>query len=97
MEQDLVLRRAAAGTNNRVQARLAQLDRDLKALLEKIDPMGVNGAQRQYQRQVKLQVRSAKLINEAYADCRRITQEDAWRVGKAAADLLINALRQEIP
>ena len=94
--QELQLRRVGAGINNKVQARLTQLEKDLKALLRDVDPFAVTGL-RQRQRLRKVDARSRALYSDAFGDCRRIAKEEAHRVGKAAADLMVKALRSEIP
>lgn len=97
MAQDLQLRRTVAGINNRVQTRLTQMEHDLREAHAELDPLAVNGAIRQQLRAQRLQARSARIVREAYADCRRIAMQDAFRVAKAAADMSVQTLREEIP
>lgn len=94
--QDVTLRKAGAAVNNAVQARMARMRRDLKALMVDIDPGAVSGA-RQRDRLDKLRRKSSGIIRVAMAECAAITRRDAARIAKSAADMVVQAVRDAVP
>jgi len=89
--QEVLARRAAAGTVALVDKRLVQLERDLERVLLHNNPGSLTG-KRQELRLAMLERRVAALHKEAYADCRKITQDDAAGTAYAMSKLMARDL-----
>jgi hypothetical protein len=97
IEQELRARRVVASVDELVQARLTRLEKELRLLLVKYDPMGATGPLRRRKRERKLNKASAAATKAAYADIAKIMGKDAVALAKTSSDLMVKALREEVP
>lgn len=95
--QDVRYRRVEAGINRKVQARLNELDRDVKALLVKIDPAGTTQPKARQRRLQKFNREAGVLIRTAYSEINGMVKADLRRVGMAESVNTMKVMRRHIP
>jgi len=97
IEQDVVNRRVMADVDSKVQARLAQLEQELKALMARHDPWSTeNGALRRA-RQFRLTRLANKKIQRAYTDIAALQKKLSPRLVAAESALVQHALSDALP
>lgn len=97
IEQDLLYRRVDASVRRDVDARLAQMGRDLKKLTLEIDVAGTKRKDARQRRLKKLNEESRILIRTAYSEVGGILRSAIRRVAKTEAKKVANVIRSSIP
>ena len=97
IEQDVRYRRAEARINRKVQARLTTLDRDVKALLIRIDPAGTQQVKARQRRLRKFNRESGELVRTAYSEIHALVKKDLARVGIVESKTILATMRKHIP
>lgn len=83
--QDIINRRVIGSIENTVNRRIRRLTRDLKALLDRIDPGGAiqNAARRR--RTIRFNEASRDLIRRAFSDINQMVRQDLRRIARTEA------------
>jgi hypothetical protein len=97
IEQEVLYRRVDAGVRRQVDARHAQLARDLKDLMLKIDVAGTKQINARKRRLKKLNEESRLLIRTAYSEMNGILRHALRRLAKVETKKAVATVRRHIP
>lgn len=97
IEQDVLYRRVDAGVRREVDARLAQMGRDLKKLMLDIDIAGTQRKDARQRRLKRLNVESRIIIRTAYSEVGGILRASTRRIAKVESKKVANVMRKNIP
>ena len=83
--QDIVNRRVIGSIENSVDRRVRRMTRDLKALLQRIDPGGAIRIDARRRRTIRFNTASRELIRQAFSDINQMVREDLRRIARTEA------------
>ena len=93
---DLLVRRAIAGVDREINARLNRLAVELRALLYRLDPAGTNRPDARQRRAAKWNVRATELTRQAFVDIERLTREANKRFAYVEAKGVSDIINAEV-
>lgn len=97
IERDILFRRADGEVRRLVNRRLTELERDIKALLARIDPHSAIIPAARERRVQRFEQEMRALVREAYSEINRITKREFRKAAKSESNGTANLLRREIP
>lgn len=95
--QDVRDRRLIGQVQNEIDARLAELDRELRRLILEIDPMSKRGLRRRANAQARLERLANQAIREAYSEINQINRRALAESAKAQTEVVAQELREALP
>lgn len=95
--QDVQLARVDAALQKRIDARLDELGRELRALTLEVDVAGTQRRDARIRRLRRLNVESRELIAQAFADINLMTKKVLANVAAIESMLVVDSLENNIP
>jgi hypothetical protein len=95
--QDVQLARVDSALQKRIDARLDELGRELRALTLEVDVAGTQRRDARIRRLRRLNVESRELIAQAFADINLMTKKVLANVAAIESMLVVDSLENNIP
>lgn len=97
IERDILFRRADGHIRRLVNKRLAELERDIKALLARIDPHSAVRPAARERRLKRFEEEMRPLVSAAYSDINRIAKGEFRKAAKTESRGTAQLLVKEVP
>lgn len=94
IEHDIAMRRFIAGHEREITQILRRMESLISAAVTEIDVAGARGPRRQAARMAKLEKRVEELMQEAYAEIRRLHRDAQIGAARATSRAIITAIEE---